>query len=204
MPTIPPSQDSMTVWFAQLSQGNPDAAAKLWERFFDRLVAIARQQMATANRRVADEEDIAAGVMTALCRCATRGNLPSVQNRDDLWQQLLSWMKHDVIDHVRATRSAKRGSDRVRGGSVFDHDPNARPNDAAGFEQIADRAATPDMLVEMDEQLRILLDRLPEQILRQLAIGKMEGFTNEELAAKIGVSTRTVDRKLKLIRSYWT
>ncbi len=203
MPANSPSQESITVWFAQLSEGNPDAAAKLWERFFDRLVGIARQQMTTTNRRIKDEEDIAAGVMAALCECARRGKLPTIQNRDDLWQQLLSWMKHDVIDHVRATNSVKRGSNRIRGDSVFDQAGNAQGYEGLGLAQIADRAATPDMLVEMDEQLRILLDRLPDPSLRTLAVSKMEGYTNEELAQNLGVSTRTIDRKLKLIRTYW-
>ncbi len=198
-----PSENSVTVWFSQLCAGDPAAAEKLWNRFFDRLVIVAGQQMASANRRVVSEEDIAVGVMAALCRCARRGQLPAISNRDDLWQQLLCWTKHDVIDHLRATAALKRGSNRVRGDSVFSSgsDPDG---DVRGFDGIADQAATPEMLADMDEQLRVLLDRLPEAKLRQLAILKMEGFTNAEIATKQGVSPSTIDRKLKLIRSIWS
>jgi hypothetical protein len=31
----------------------------------------------------------------------------------------------------------------------------------------------------------------------------MEGYTNDELAAKVGRSRATVERKLGLIRSFW-
>jgi DNA-directed RNA polymerase specialized sigma24 family protein len=196
------NQDSITVWFAQLREGDPAAAVKLWDRFFARLVVVASQQMATANRRVADEEDIATGVMVALCRCAGRGQLPAIDNRDDLWQQLLRWTKHDVIDHVRASTAAKRGSNRVRGDSVFPkHD--GMDDIQGGLAAFADRTATPDLLVEMDEQLNLLLDRLPDALLRQLALMKMEGYSNDEIASELAVSSRTVSRKLNLIRSYW-
>jgi DNA-directed RNA polymerase specialized sigma24 family protein len=203
MSAASPNQDSITVWFSQLRAGDPLAAAKLWDRFFERLVVVAGQQMATVNRRVADEEDIATGVMAALCRCAGRGQLPAIDNRDDLWQQLLRWTKHDVIDHVRASTAAKRGSKRVRGNSVFSKQVGADDIEA-GFDSFADRTATPDLLVEMDEQLNLLLDRLPEPLLRQLALMKMEGYSSDEIASELGVSPRTVSRKLNLIRSYWS
>ena len=35
------------------------------------------------------------------------------------------------------------------------------------------------------------------------AVWKMEGGTNEEIAAKLGRSVRTVTRTLRLIRSSW-
>ena len=202
MNTSSSNHDSITVWLSQLRAGDPLAAAKLWDRFFDRLVAVAKQKLATANRRVADEEDIAIGVMASLCECARRGQLPAIDNRDDLWLQLLSWTKHDVIDHVRAASALKRGGNRVRGDSVFLNE--LKPNlGQAGFDEIADLAASPEMLAEMDEQLHQLLGRLPDAVLRLIANRKMEGYTNQEIAIESGVSVRTIDRKLDLIRRYW-
>ncbi|MFK8112462.1 MAG: ECF-type sigma factor, partial [Rubripirellula sp.] len=193
------SPESITVWFEQLREGDPNAAEKLWSRFFDRLVGVAREQLATANRRMADEEDIAIGVMAALCQCADRGKLPSIENRNDLWRLLVKWTQHDVIDHVRNSKRAKRGSNAVWGDSIF-----AEADREGGFDVFADLVATPSVLLEMDEQFRLLLDRLPDAKLKQLALRKMEGFTNEELAEQAGVSPRTIERKLKLIRDFWS
>jgi DNA-binding CsgD family transcriptional regulator len=33
---------------------------------------------------------------------------------------------------------------------------------------------------------------------------KLEGYTNDEIAAKLGCARRTVERKLRVIRAVWT
>ena len=59
----------------------------------------------------------------------------------------------------------------------------------------------------MAESCRRLLEMLPTQELRNVAVWKMEGYTNEEIAAKMksgqGRSLATVERKLALIRTIW-
>jgi DNA-directed RNA polymerase specialized sigma24 family protein len=44
---------------------------------------------------------------------------------------------------------------------------------------------------------------LPNDMLRSVAIAKMNGFKNGEIAGQLGVQTRTIDRKLRLIRECW-
>ena len=39
--------------------------------------------------------------------------------------------------------------------------------------------------------------------LRQLAVWKMEGYTNQQIADLLGCSLATVERKLALIRATW-
>ena len=41
------------------------------------------------------------------------------------------------------------------------------------------------------------------QLLRAIAVWKWEDHTNEEIAAMLGCTTRTVERKLKAIRTIW-
>ena len=48
-----------------------------------------------------------------------------------------------------------------------------------------------------------LLDTLGRPELRQIAVWKMEGYTNAEVAAKLGCVVETVERRLRLIRSVW-
>ncbi|MGB7325023.1 MAG: ECF-type sigma factor [Rubripirellula sp.] len=190
------NEDSITVWFDQLREGDPTAAAKLWDRLFERLAEVARTQL--SNRRVSDEEDIAAGVMTTLCNAADRGTLPSIDNRDDLWRMLLSWTKNDCIDQGRSDGRAKRGGGMVRGDSVFDD------TSKAGFDLIADVSPSPETLTEMDEQLQTMLTKLGDPMLSEIAVAKMEGYSNEELSIRYEVTTRTIERKLAMIRQRWS
>jgi len=48
-----------------------------------------------------------------------------------------------------------------------------------------------------------LLEALDDRELRQVALWKMEGYTIEEIARRLGCVPRTVERKLKVIRSIW-
>jgi DNA-directed RNA polymerase specialized sigma24 family protein len=45
---------------------------------------------------------------------------------------------------------------------------------------------------------------LPEGDLRDIAVAKLDGFTNDEIAERLGVQTRTVERKLRTIRELWS
>ena len=55
----------------------------------------------------------------------------------------------------------------------------------------------------MAEEFRRLIEMLPDAELRTLAVWKMEGHSNEEIAARWGCVVRTVERRLKVIRSLW-
>ena len=48
-----------------------------------------------------------------------------------------------------------------------------------------------------------LLELLDEPELRQIALWKVEGYTNEEIAARLDCVPRTVERKVRRIRLLW-
>jgi DNA-directed RNA polymerase specialized sigma24 family protein len=48
----------------------------------------------------------------------------------------------------------------------------------------------------MAEQYLHLLGRLGNETLRRIATRKLEGYANEEIAARLGCGRRTVERKL--------
>jgi DNA-binding CsgD family transcriptional regulator len=53
------------------------------------------------------------------------------------------------------------------------------------------------------EECRRLLARLGDDTLRQVARLRMEGYTNEEVAGRLGCSLRGVARKVERIRRTW-
>src|SRR6185312_13453068 len=65
-----PLEGSVTYWLAQLRAGVQDAAQPLWERYFQRLVGLARIRLQGAPRRAADEEDVALSAFGSFCRGA--------------------------------------------------------------------------------------------------------------------------------------
>jgi DNA-directed RNA polymerase specialized sigma24 family protein len=65
-------------------------------------------------------------------------------------------------------------------------------------------APTPEFVAMVDEECERLLQALGDEELRRIAVWKLEGLTNEEIAERMSCITRTVERKLKRIRDKWT
>jgi DNA-directed RNA polymerase specialized sigma24 family protein len=55
----------------------------------------------------------------------------------------------------------------------------------------------------MQESLARLLSVLGDEQLRQIALGRMEGYSNAEIAGRLGSAVGTVERRLRLIRLTW-
>jgi DNA-directed RNA polymerase specialized sigma24 family protein len=195
------SSASVTHWIELLKAGDPVAAQKLWEGYFQRLVGLARKKLQGIRRRAADEEDVALSAFDSFCRGAEQGRYPQISDRDDLWQHLVLITARKAIDLVHHERRQKRGGGAVRGESALLTPENSSVN--AGMEQVADAQPTPAFAAEVAEECQRLLVQLGDGELRAVALWKMEGYTNEEIAAKLGCVPRTVERKLWRIRSIW-
>src|SRR5262245_53216781 len=107
------SEGSITRWFSQLERGDSAAARQLWERYFLRLVGLARKRLQDAPRRMADEEDVALSAFDSFCRAAERGQLAQVQDRDNLWRLLAVITARKALHLQRDNRRQKRGGDVV-------------------------------------------------------------------------------------------
>ena len=82
------NNQSVTWWIQSLKEGDEQAAQELWQRYFQRMAALARQRLGENSRRVQDEHDIAISVFKSLCEGAGRGDLAGLGGRDDLWRLL--------------------------------------------------------------------------------------------------------------------
>jgi RNA polymerase sigma factor (sigma-70 family) len=191
------SHGSVTVWIDMLRAGDRAAAQPLWEGYYHRLVHLARKKLRGAPRGMADEEDVALSAFDSFCRGAEQGRFPQLSDRDDLWHLLLVITERKAIDLVNHETAQKRGRGRVR------HEGSVAGNSDAAFADIAARELTPEKAAQVAEQFRRLLDALGEETLRAVAIAKMEGYTNEEIAKRINRSVPAVERKLNRIRKIW-
>jgi RNA polymerase sigma factor (sigma-70 family) len=195
--------DDMTVtdWIDRLKTGDPRAASQLWERYFDDIVRLARRKLGDSPRVAADEEDVAISAFKSLCLRAARGQFQQLNDRDDLWQLLVTITVRKAINQRKREGRPKRGGGWVP--SESDRIGGATGLDAAGLEWLAGRELPPEIVTMMDEQLRLLFELLANETLRRIARLRMEGNTGGEIAAQLGCNRRTVARKLELIRARW-
>jgi DNA-directed RNA polymerase specialized sigma24 family protein len=177
-----------------------EAARQLWDRYFDQLVLLARARLRARRTGPADEEDAALSAFDSLCRGVSAGRFPRLDDRDDLWRLLATITARKAADLAEREARRKRGGGRVLGESELGPDGAA---DGAGLARVAGPDPTPSFAVMVDEELRVLFSRLPDDTLRAVALLKMEGHTNGEIAGRLGCALRSVERKLERIRVIW-
>lgn len=174
-----------------------------WERFYPRLVRLARQRLANQPRRDADEEDVALSAMRSFYRGLVAGDFPDLWHPDSLGKILVTITIRKANRRIRAQRAEKRGAGKVRGESAFAWDA-AAPARVNGLAQAAVTSAAESDAAQLLVECRELLQRLEEPPLIQIACWKLEGWTHEEIAERLQCTVRTVERKLHRIRLKWT
>ena len=195
------SAASVTTWVEQLRAGNRAAARHLWDRYFPRLVGLARKRLRGMPRRAADEEDVALSAFASFCRAAAQGRFPRLDDRDDLWQVLMMLTARKAINLIERERSQKRGGGRVMSAAAKGGASGGSEADALA--ELPASGPTPEFAAEVAEECRRRLEALGDDELRGVVVDKMEGYTNEEIAARRGWSLGKVERKLRLIRKTW-
>jgi DNA-directed RNA polymerase specialized sigma24 family protein len=195
------SSSSVRAWIARAKTGDRDAAQKLWERYFKRLVGLARAKLPLGRRKYGEDEAVAISAMKSFLQRAENGRFPNLHSRENLWALLAT------ITVRKAGKVARRKAITEVGESALGakNDDSQRRN---VWEQVLGREPTPVFAAEMAEQCRRLLDLLKSkeregQELDSVALWMLEGYTKAEIAAKLGCVKGTVNRKLQVIREIW-
>jgi DNA-directed RNA polymerase specialized sigma24 family protein len=163
----------------------------LWEKYFHRLVGLARMRLRNAPCRVSDEEDVALSAFDSFCRNAEAGRFPDLTDRESLWRLLAEFTLRKACHHLRDAAALKRG-----GGVAMDDAPGV-------LEEVLSCEPDPALAADMAERCERLLAALKDPELRQIAVLRMEGHKVEEVGAMVGYSPKSVKRKLGLIRKIW-
>ena len=176
---------SVTRLIRAVQDDRSSAVGPLLAVYFERLVQLARKRLQGLPGMAGHEEDLALRSFHSVCqRLRDPGRPLHLGGRDDLWRLL-------------ATRTISRAIDLVR---------RHRPGEVPGthdVEQLLAREPTPEDAAATADECRRLLDLLDEPELRQIALWKVEGYTNEEIAARLDCVPRTVERKVSRIRLLW-
>lgn len=193
---------SVTNWLLKLATGDgaESALGNLWERYFPRVVNLARTRLQVRYRRMADEEDVAVSVFQSLVDGVEAGRFPELSNRENLWRLLAVITSRKAVDRVQHENRQKRGGGNVRGDSIFLDDTA----EAGGFARFAADDPAPDMALDLAERADAMLDALPTEEHRRIAELRLEGYENAEIAELLELNVRTVQRRLEDIRDEWT
>jgi DNA-directed RNA polymerase specialized sigma24 family protein len=174
--------DSVSRWIQHLKNGERSAVPPLMERYFQGLVQLARKRLYGINGLAADEEDVALSAFKSFCLGLEGGRFPELLDRNHLWRLLAMLTVRKAIGVLRRNRVGR-----------VELNP----------EQLLSEEPTPDLIMEMTEQYELLFASLESAELQSIALWKLEGFTNAEIASQLGCVERTVERKLHRIRLLW-
>jgi DNA-directed RNA polymerase specialized sigma24 family protein len=178
---------SITELLRRLAAGDAEAAQRLWALYFPRLLGLAQRRLAGHAPAADDAEGVALSALASFFLGAGRGGFPALHDRDALWGLLTVITARKALDLVARQGRQKRGGGRA---------PVAQDLD-----QLAAPQRPPDLEAELAEECQRLIERLGDERLRSVAVWKLEGQTDAEIAQRLGCSIRTVERKVRLIRT---
>lgn len=194
-PDASDSDHSVTLLIEKLKAEDPEAAHQIWRRYFDRLLPLARARLRGRSDGAADEHDVLISVFDRFFRAAKEDRFARLQDRDDLWQILLMLTERKATDLHRRATAAKRGGNDAR--------PGTPRHNGADVAELADSTPGPEFAAAFNDSLARAITRLTDEKTREVALLRMEGYENREIAERLAISLSSVERKLRVIREVW-
>lgn len=186
------NEPPITQWIADARRGDQAAQTQLWTHYFGRIVRLARSRMFTLQGAVYDEEDAAVSAMRSVFRGLQGERFPELHGRHNLWRIVVVITKRKLRAQWRRENAVRRSPGSAEPGA-----------DELSIEEVISDEPTPDFVAEMMDETERLLERLGDDKLRRIMVMRMDGLTNDEISARLGCTTRTVERKMERIRVIW-
>jgi DNA-directed RNA polymerase specialized sigma24 family protein len=182
--------------------GGEAAAQHLWERYFDRLVRLARQKFrARAGGVDEDEEDAALKAFESFFRHVAHGRFHRLADRHDLWRLLAKITVRKALSQIARDGAIKRGGRRVVNEAGIAGGDSSKA--VAGLDRFVGPEPSPDLTALVTDEYQRLRSRLKNDSLRRVLDLSLEGYSRKEIAARMGLTTKTVARKQDVIRRVW-
>jgi RNA polymerase sigma-70 factor (ECF subfamily) len=182
----PPSDDSCVErWQA----GDEQAAAELYHRYVQRLVGVAQRRLSNKLAARVDPEDIVQSVFRSFFGRAQQGKF-TFKEADDIWKLLVQITIHKTLKQVDFHRRGKRDAGAEVGSSEQQRD--------LLLAHLSKEPTPDEATIFMDELEHFLQQQRPED--RKIIEMRLEGYDNVEIAAKLGISDRTIRRLMERMR----
>jgi RNA polymerase sigma factor (sigma-70 family) len=177
------------------------AAQLIWQRYFRNLLELARKNLDRRVRRRVDEEDVLQSMFQSFCVRQGRGEF-ELADRDELWRLLVTITLRKARNAVNKHGRGKRDIGREQDTALMVGDEPIWPGWA--LEQMDAAGPSPAEAAVLNEELERRLEALADPELRQIALWRLEGYSNREIADRLECTERSIERKLGRIRSLWT
>ena len=184
--------DQWQAFAAGLAAGDDQAYQKFWDQYGKKLGGVARHQMSPGlNRRLAPE-DIVQSTCRSFFSRVTTGKL-ELSDSESLWRLLCAITLNKTRMKQRYHLAQRRAANREQAQEI-----ESSTGSFVAFEP-ADDGQLPDEVVTFAEQLEHIMSMLDETEQSILEL-KLEDHTNDEIAARVGRSERTVRRTIKRLQ----
>ncbi len=176
-------------WILRLKAGDEAAVEQLVEVYYDRLVRFARRRLAGMPQQVADDEGAVISAMRSFFSCVEGGQFSRISNDDDLWRILATLTARKAIRQMRVfwKQSGEGGNAKTE----------------LDLEQLVSREPSPELESQMAEEFQQRFDSLDDDTLKEIVLMKLEGCENAEIATRLSIHIRSVQRKLKRVEAIW-
>lgn len=192
---------SVSGWIGMVKGGHESAAMQLWSRYYAKLMEVARIKLHGMARRIADEDDVVVSAFHSFLRRSRAGDYPYLCDRDGLWRLLVTITAHKACNYIRREKSQKRGGGQWATPPAFADLAHSIIHET--LTNLACSGPKPEVRIVLADSLDHLLSLLTDEEMREIAVSKLQGLSNEEVAEKIQRSVPTVERRLRLIRDAW-
>jgi RNA polymerase sigma-70 factor (ECF subfamily) len=187
-PTDPPPTDLSRLLLERWRAGDEQAAAELFQRYAEQLVALTSRRLQGRLAVRVDAEDVVQSVYRSFFAAARQGRYV-LQRSGDLWQLLLGITRHKLQQQFKRHTAGKRAVGR----EISPNDETPTPFVLAAVK--ADQPG-PDEVVALADFLEQTLSRF-EPVHRRAIELRLQGHSLDEIAADIGRTRRTVSRILE-------
>lgn len=202
------SHQSVTEWLERVKDGDDDAAQNLWDRYVGQLIRLAARKLGQSTG-IEDEQDAVVVAFHDFLHGVSDRRFSRLNDRHDLWQILAMLTDRRIIDQKRRTGSRVQGTITGESPLSGSGSPGSNP-----LNQIRCPGPTPEEAMIAADQLQRLFQslevetteaksehkRLVAEQKKLIAIQKLRGCTNEEIAAQLDIDPTTVGRRLDSIR----
>jgi RNA polymerase sigma factor (sigma-70 family) len=169
--------------------GEAEAAERLYERFVERLVNLARQNLSPRLARRIDPEDVVQSAYRSFFVHARAGEYTVTQS-GELWKLLAKIAMHKLLRQAEFHTAAKRSIEREAG---LPGEPRPEVVD------LATREPSPEQVVALADEMEDLLRPLRLDDRRVVEL-RLASHTIDEITATTGRPVRTVRRVLARFR----
>jgi RNA polymerase sigma factor (sigma-70 family) len=171
----------------------------IWRRYFRDLLELARKNLNQRVRRREDEEDVIQSMYKSFCLRQQRGEF-DLASRDALWKLLVTITLRKARNAAKKQTRGRRDVGREQ--TIFDQDDGKSGQWA--LEQMDAAGPSPAEAAVLNGALERRLEALADPELRQIALLRLEGYTNREIADQFDCTERSIERRMERIRNKWT